>query len=410
MRACDKVVKDRKIVEKILRTLTPQYDHIVVAIEESKDLEKMRVEELQNSLEAHEQHLIERRTAEKSVIQSTNQALQARSGQTYKNRRTGRGRGKSRGGRGGRNGGREQTNDDSCNEQKEGNYKGRGKPRGRGGRKNFDKRNVKCFTCNKYGHYSSECWHNESIKKEKNDEENLVKDELESDSDHVLLKTVTAHVKNDDDWRIAQGKHVQKTCRITDKCAKKIEHTEYVSLAGKMIHAEEERLWYLDTGCSNHMTGNQNWLLDLDTSVKGTIRFANNNTIRAEGAGKVFITRKDGRSVYMHNVLYVPTMKSNLLSLGQLLEKGYTMKMQQGHIEVFDEKQRMILKAPIARNWTFRVNLNATEIQCMTATSVEGEWLWHYRYGHLNFRSLMQLKDKNLVSGIPTIVEPYKIC
>ncbi|BAT90103.1 hypothetical protein VIGAN_06128100 [Vigna angularis var. angularis] len=54
MRACDKIVKYKKIVEKILQTLTPQYDHIVVAIEECKDLEVMKVEELQNSLEAHE--------------------------------------------------------------------------------------------------------------------------------------------------------------------------------------------------------------------------------------------------------------------------------------------------------------------------------------------------------------------
>lgn len=54
MRARDKIVKYTKIVEKILRTLTPQYDHIVVAIEECKDLETMRMEELQNSLEVHE--------------------------------------------------------------------------------------------------------------------------------------------------------------------------------------------------------------------------------------------------------------------------------------------------------------------------------------------------------------------
>lgn len=65
MRACDKVVKDKKIAEKILRTLTPQYDHIVVAIEECKDVENMRVEELQNSLEAHEQRLFERKESRK---------------------------------------------------------------------------------------------------------------------------------------------------------------------------------------------------------------------------------------------------------------------------------------------------------------------------------------------------------
>lgn len=63
MWACDKVVKDKKIVDKILRILMPQFDHIIVAIEESRDLEKMKVEELQNSLEAHEQRVAERRIA-----------------------------------------------------------------------------------------------------------------------------------------------------------------------------------------------------------------------------------------------------------------------------------------------------------------------------------------------------------
>jgi len=59
---------------KMLRTLTPQYDHIVVAIEDTRDLEKMTVEELQNFLEAHDQRILER----KGVDTSVEQALQAR--------------------------------------------------------------------------------------------------------------------------------------------------------------------------------------------------------------------------------------------------------------------------------------------------------------------------------------------
>ncbi|XP_017438290.1 uncharacterized protein LOC108344345 [Vigna angularis] len=99
MRACQKIVKDKKIVEKILRTLTPEYDHIVVAIEESKDLEEMKVEELQNSMEAHEQRLTERKNAEKDVVQSMNQALQVRNNRSFKGRGPGRGRRRTRGGR-----------------------------------------------------------------------------------------------------------------------------------------------------------------------------------------------------------------------------------------------------------------------------------------------------------------------
>lgn len=60
---------DQLIVEKVLRTLNVRFDYIVVAIEESKDLACLKVEELQGSLEAHELQLSER-TAEKDPEQA----------------------------------------------------------------------------------------------------------------------------------------------------------------------------------------------------------------------------------------------------------------------------------------------------------------------------------------------------
>ena len=66
MKACKGELTNQQIIDKVLRTLTPRFDHVVVVIEESKDLDSMKVEELQNSLEAHEQRVNERRKGEKA--------------------------------------------------------------------------------------------------------------------------------------------------------------------------------------------------------------------------------------------------------------------------------------------------------------------------------------------------------
>ena len=45
-------------------------------------------------------------------------------------------------------------------------------------------------------------------------------------------------------------------------------------------------------------------------------------------------------------------------------------------------------------------------------SSIPGEesWLWHKRYGHINFRSLGKMNTMNLVEGFPKIVTPDKAC
>ena len=58
--------------------------------------------------------------------------------------------------------------------------------------------------------------------------------------------------------------------------------------------AENDDTWYLDSGCSNHMTGHKEWLVNFDMKKRSKIKLADNIVIEAEGTGDVLIQRKDG--------------------------------------------------------------------------------------------------------------------
>ncbi|WVZ24171.1 hypothetical protein V8G54_002715 [Vigna mungo] len=322
----------------------------------------------------------------------------------------------------------------------------------------FQKGLLKCYTCKKYGHYSSECWYNESNKKNKNEGEvNLAQDDGNSDSEHVVLMNVIDDMQSNDKntMMIKTAKTHDRCCgfgndvwtsdatrvrnkkskasdvyvsasdvcvsKASDVCvssANSSQHVETEMIKDQAMlsdthqeHTENDQCWYLDTGCSNHMTGIKEWIVDLDSRKKSKIRFADDSVVMAEGVGRVVLTCNNGETAYIDGVLFVPSMKSNLLSIGQLMERGYTMSTRRNSIEVFDKKKRLIIKAPISKNRTFKVNLNTVSIQCLSATDIEEEsWRWHYRFGHLNFKSLSLINSKELVKGVPVISTPTKIC
>ncbi|XP_026459089.1 uncharacterized protein LOC113359713 [Papaver somniferum] len=50
-------VSEKDVVEKILRSITPNFAYVVCSIEESKDLSTLSIDELQSNLLVHEQRM-----------------------------------------------------------------------------------------------------------------------------------------------------------------------------------------------------------------------------------------------------------------------------------------------------------------------------------------------------------------
>jgi hypothetical protein len=159
------------------------------------------------------------------------------------------------------------------------------------------------------------------------------------------------------------------------------------------------------------MTGNKSWLINYDSSKKSTIRFADSRTVQSEGVGDVLIKGKNGNQALITGVLYVPDMKSNLLSMGQLVEKGLSMTLCNNEMKVFNNDKKLILCAPLSKSRTFQVKLTASDSHCLASEVIhDTTWLWHLRYGHLNFKSLNNLKNNCMVNGLPEIRVPKDMC
>lgn len=69
---------------------------------------------------------------------------------------------------------------------------------------------------------------------------------------------------------------------------------------------------------------------------KKTIRSADNRVIQAEGIGNVLVARQDRRQVVISFMLYVHEMKSNLITMGQLLEKWFSMNMVNDFLKIYE--------------------------------------------------------------------------
>ncbi|PSS16340.1 Endonuclease, partial [Actinidia chinensis var. chinensis] len=112
-----------------------------------------------------------------------------------------------------------------------GTYRGRGRGTGRG-RFEFDKSTIECYNCHEFGHFQWEC-----PKRANKQTANYV----EAKEEMLLMALV--------DFKEAASEHI----------------------------------WFLDSGCSNHMCGNKDMFCDLDSSFRESVKLGNDSRLTVQG-------------------------------------------------------------------------------------------------------------------------------
>ncbi|GJW43635.1 zinc finger, CCHC-type containing protein [Tanacetum coccineum] len=173
---------------------------------------------------------------------------------------------------------------------------------------------------------------------------------------------------------------------------------------------DQSKLWYLDTGASNHMTGDKEKFRDLNETVQGYVKFGNETRVRIEGKGTIVFQCKNGEHRKLQEVYYIPDLCSNIISLGQLSECGDEIKIKEPFLWVRDKTGRLLMKVQRSPNRLYKIELEEVRSTCLIAQISDPTWLWHARLGHLNFGALKTMSDKNMVEGMPKLYVPTQPC
>jgi hypothetical protein len=152
--------------------------------------------------------------------------------------------------------------------------------------------------------------------------------------------------------------------------------------------APRDVAWYLDTDASNHMTGDVRLFADIDTSIISTVRFGYASVVDIQGRGTVVFVTKQGHHRALTNVYYIPRLKNNIVSIGQLDEIGCRVLIEDGTLRMWYQQRKLLAKVNRSRNQLYMLPLFIAQPVCMKMCLEDESWHWHKCYGHIHFSAL----------------------
>ncbi|XP_068323079.1 uncharacterized protein [Pyrus communis] len=197
---------------------------------------------------------------------------------------------------------------------------------------------------------------------------------------------------------------------LLDKVSPSSEEDNFTCLvAFTALSSCQSDTWYLDSGCSRHMTGDKRWFTSFTEDCKnGAVTFGDGKRARIVGKGEI----KTLGIPCLKNVMLVDGLKANLISISQICDDDDAeVLFNKLKCSVKVAKEVDSFEGKRSKDNCYCVNANELHVSdiCNKATDDILD-LWHKRLGHMNCKDLIKLSKKEYVRGLPMLTGELGIC
>jgi hypothetical protein len=159
--------------------------------------------------------------------------------------------------------------------------------------------------------------------------------------------------------------------------------------------------WYVDSGCSKHMTRYKSKFLTLSESKSGNVTFGNDAPGKIKGKGMVSLSNGKVKAQY---VLFVECLKHNLISVSHVCDQGCEVVFTSKDCRIkYVNLGQLVAKGIRTKNNVYVLKEEKEECHLSKYDEI---WLWHRRLGHLMFDHIIKLRNNGAVKDLPKISKP----
>ena len=244
----------------------------------------------------------------------------------------------------------------------------------------YNGKGPKCHHCGKYGHMKREC---RELLRDSGRIQSQFKKEWPTKQKAYAVKEELRYSQKDDEGMIGL-------------------------VAEQVLATKNISNWIVDSGATCHMCNDKSLLTDIeDIEETQDITLGDGYAVNATAKGTVelnmYLTIGKSQRCRLHDVLYVPNLSYNLLSVAKGTSSGKSFKFADSNCSILDGNGRQIATATKSGN-LYHLNCSTTQTanaivkKCASSEETK-ENLWHRRFGHLGAGNLEKLARRELVSG-----------